>query len=198
MSVSNDQSVSIRSLVWLCFQAGFRVKSIYSRCGTFERASVLNQSCFPLFSHVSLCREHGQQLSELMAPNVTLMGVVKETGVDDVGLLEFYQKFFMFPIYQDSERKLYESFGNRKIALRTWNPIKIVKGYFELKGRIGEKQIQGNLVGEGMVQGGVMVFNKEGILHYAQQEEIGNELDMEAIRAAIDELLMEKVLHEEL
>jgi hypothetical protein len=50
--VSNDQSVSIRSLVWLCFQAGFRVKSIDSMCGTFERASVLNQYCFSLFSHV--------------------------------------------------------------------------------------------------------------------------------------------------
>jgi hypothetical protein len=37
--VSDDQSVST-------------VKSIYSMCGTFERASVLNQSCFPLFSHV--------------------------------------------------------------------------------------------------------------------------------------------------
>jgi hypothetical protein len=52
-AVSNDQSVSIRSLLWLCFQAGFRVKSIYSMCGAFERASVLNQSCFPSLSHVS-------------------------------------------------------------------------------------------------------------------------------------------------
>jgi energy-coupling factor transporter ATP-binding protein EcfA2 len=55
LRVSNDKSLrfnSIRSLVRLCLQAGFRVKSIYSMCGTFERASVLNQSCFPLFSHV--------------------------------------------------------------------------------------------------------------------------------------------------
>jgi hypothetical protein len=40
--VSDDQSVSIRSLVWLYFQAGFKVKSMYSMCGTFERASLLN------------------------------------------------------------------------------------------------------------------------------------------------------------
>ena len=127
------------------------------------------------------------QLSELSA-KASLIGMVKETGVDDEGLSEFYHKYFKFPLYQDANLALYEGFGNRKIGLTTWNPIRLVKGFFAMKNRLAEKKLDGNMVGEGIIQGGVMVFNKQGELTYAQPEEIGSELDMDAIHSAIDNL----------
>ena len=120
--------------------------------------------------------------------------MVKETNVDDEGLAEFYQTFFPFPIYQDAGLKLYESFGNRSIfSLRTWNPYRIYRGFKDLGARMKQKNIEGNMVGEGIIQGGVMVFDNQGKLQYAQEELIGNELDVDSIRAAIDDLLVDRV-----
>ena len=46
---------------------------------------------------------------------------VKETGVDDVGLLEFYEKYFKFPLYKDDELQIYKAQGNRKIKFIPYN-----------------------------------------------------------------------------
>jgi hypothetical protein len=131
-----------------------------------------------------LCREHGQQLTALAA-HVPLWGVVKETGVDDEGLLEFYNKYFPFPLFLDENLSIYQGMGNRKIGLRTWNPIRLWRGFRSMGSRLKEKKIEGNLVGEGMIQGGILIFDKEGKIQYAYEEAIGDELDMDDIRAAL-------------
>lgn len=131
-----------------------------------------------------MCREHGQQLTALAA-HVPLWGVVKETGVDDEGLLEFYNKYFPFPLFLDENRSIYQGMGNRKIKFRTLNPIRLWRGFRSMGSRLKEKKIEGNLVGEGMIQGGILVFDKDGKIQYAYEEAVGEELDMDDIRAAV-------------
>ena len=134
-----------------------------------------------------MCREHGQQLTLLAANNVDVpfWGIVKETGVDDEGLLEFYNTYFTFPLVLDQNLSIYQGMGNRKIAFRTWNPIRLWRGFRSMNSRLKEKSIEGNLVGEGMIQGGILVFDKEGKIQYAYEEAIGDELDVDDIVAAI-------------
>ena len=49
------------------------------------------------------CREHGLQLSELVLEftNVSLWAIVKETGIEERGILSFQNDFFCFPVYKD-------------------------------------------------------------------------------------------------
>lgn len=135
----------------------------------------------------SLCREHGQQLSTALADqqeNVKLWGIVKE-NVDAQGMLEFKSYYFPFPLYRDVERAVYSAMGNRKIALTTWNPWRLWRGMKALGNRLQSKNIQGNLKGEGLIQGGVLIFDNFGILRYSYEESIGEELVMEDILAAV-------------
>jgi AhpC/TSA antioxidant enzyme len=152
-----------------------------------------------------LCREHGQQLSELAAewrerynattntlPPPRLWGTVKEVHVDDEGLLEFQREYFTFPLYQDVEQTLYNvALGRRTIlSLSTWNPWRLYRGFADLRQRLASKpQLTGNLKGEGLIQGGFLLFDAQGQLRYALLEEIGNPLNLDDIRAAMDTIM---------
>lgn len=117
-------------------------------------------------------------------------GTVKEVGVDDEGLLEFYQNFFTYPLYRDTELQIFKAFGSRKIGLTTWNPIRLWKGYKEMGKRLKDKQIEGNLIGEGMIMGGVLVFDARGELKYAYEEDIGEPFELADIRAAVTAVVL--------
>ena len=138
--------------------------------------------CFLLVSRIQ------QQLSVLAARQgkFGFWGMVKETGVDDEGLAEFYNNHFTFPLYRDEERVAYQALGNRKIGLTTWNPWRLWKGYNDMNQRLKEKNLEGNLVGEGLVQGGVFIFDAKGVLRYAYEEETGSPLKMADLQAAMD------------
>jgi len=140
-----------------------------------------------------LCREHGRQLSKLAAASssssVQFWGVVKETGVDDRGLLDFHNDHYPFPLYRDETLATYAALGTRKLKLTTWNPIRLYKGYRAMTKRLkAKKNLTGNLVGEGMVQGGIFLFDKEGTLRYAYEEETGSEFEMQDIEAAMQKI----------
>lgn len=115
-----------------------------------------------------------------------MWGIVKEINVDDEGLAEFHHDYFSFPLYRDVNLSVYQALGNRRLKLNTWNPIRMVRGYREMTARLKLKKISGNLKGEGMVQGGVLVFDKQGELQYAYNEETGSEVNMEDLQNAID------------
>ena len=117
--------------------------------------------------------------------NSRLWGIVKETNVDDQGLLDFYQQYFTFDIYRDELLATYEAMGNRMIRLTTWNPIRWYRGFWDLTSRLQQKNIKGNLKGEGMLQGGILFFDKAGVLQFAYEEEIGDEFDVEEILAVL-------------
>jgi len=129
-------------------------------------------------------------LTELAAKNgkkYGFWGVVKETGVDDAGLNEFYRDFYTFPLYKDETQAAYRALGSRKIKITTWNPIRMWKGMQQMGKRLKKKDIQGNLKGEGLVQGGVFIFDQQGALRSAYEEETGSELEMDEIRAVLEE-----------
>lgn len=145
-----------------------------------------------------LCREHGRQLTDLANNDSTnndnaelmkgfkMFGTVKEIGVDDKGLSEFYNDHFTYPLYKDDGLVFYNDFfGKRKLGLTTYNPLKLYSGYKEMTKRLKKKKLDGNMVGEGMVQGGVIIFDKSGKVRYAYEEETGKELNMEDIVAAL-------------
>lgn len=122
-----------------------------------------------------------------------LFGVVKETGVDDKGLAEF-SGFFPFPLYRDEHLDFYTALGNRNITIPL-NPIKLIGGAVALVGmqkRLSQRKIEGNLKGEGIKQGGVIIFDKAGQPRYAIYEKTGKELPVEDILAAVHAIKQEK------
>jgi len=131
------------------------------------------------------CRENALLLSELYRtePDVNIVGIVKETGVDDAALLEFYEDYFRFPLYKDDKWKIYHAMGGRRICRWT-----MFRHHECLIQRVRAKGI--NLCpskGDFRTYGGVMVFDRHGELRYTHYEKFGEEFDMDAIRAAIHE-----------
>lgn len=127
------------------------------------------------------CREHALQLSELAQKDrrVHLMGVVKETGIADDVLLEFYQDYFgRHDLYKDEKWRVYKAMGNHKLSLR-----QAMLGFFRSRRRFREKNIKmptSKSVGESLIQGGIVMFDREGDLHFAYNEEF-KEFDMDMI-----------------
>eukprot|EP00985_Skeletonema_marinoi_P008152 scaffold3626_cov120-Skeletonema_marinoi.AAC.4 len=127
--------------------------------------------------------------NEELMKKFNMWGVVKETGVDDEGLSKFYNDYFTFPMFKDEGLVLYNDFfGKRKIALTTYNPFKLYKGYTEMTKRLNGKSLDGNMTGEGMIQGGIVIFDNQGNARYAYEEIIGDELVIDDIVAALEDV----------
>lgn len=139
----------------------------------------------------ALCREEGKAIADLAAredkslDGFGIFGIVKEVGVDDEGLTEFQSDFFPYPMYRDEEKTFYAALGLRKLKAKSWNPYKIFKGIRGVMKRLKEKEISGNMVGEGLVQGGIIIFDKTGKARYAYREETGFEVPVDDIVAAV-------------
>ena len=65
------------------------------------------------------------------------------------------------------------------------NPYKMYKGLKEVGKRMKEKNIEGNMIGEGMKTGGIIVFGKDGEPKYAYPEITGSPLETDDILAAL-------------
>ena len=79
----------------------------------------------------------------------------------------------------------YNALGSRKIALKSWNPFKLFRGFRKLSKRLKRKNISGNMKGDGIVQGGIIIFNNNGEAMYAYREETGSEVPIDDIIAAV-------------
>jgi len=141
-----------------------------------------------------LCREIGQTISLLAAEaNSPLKGfglfaVIKETGVDDEGLLEFYEKYYSYPTYRDEDWSFYTALGNKKlysVPLSSWNPFKLWNKMSALGERMKSKNVEGNMIGEGITLGGIVLFDKQGIAKFSYVEETGDDVPLEDLIAAV-------------
>lgn len=121
---------------------------------------------------------------------VKLVGVIKEVAgptsnieTDKIlGVEDFQTNYFLnYPVYIDEKRDFYKLLGSRQLTsqpLFSWNPFALWSGWQALKKRLAGNNIKGNLKGEGLLQGGVVVF-KAGVnkdqsgLEYAHQEVTG-------------------------
>jgi hypothetical protein len=130
------------------------------------------------------CREHGLQLTELAKrEKVSVVGAIKETGVDNAALLDFYDTYFHFPIYKDTKWDIYHAMGGRKISV--WQALTKTGGLLK---RWNQKNIVNVPTGGDIwTQGGVLIFDKHGELRYCCYENFGDEYDMDELRNAIQE-----------
>jgi hypothetical protein len=147
-----------------------------------------------------LCREHGRQIVQLAAEleendRIVLpyWGIVKELEADPTGLAEFQALYFNnAPLYRDMEMQYYEAFGNQSINLLPyWNPFRLYQWFRDIAKRLSNAKIDGNLKGEGMVMGGLLLF-VDGELRYAQDEMFGDPLDTESLKQIIRQFYPKK------
>jgi hypothetical protein len=119
--------------------------------------------------------------------SAALLATVKETGVDDKALLDFYEKYFArHAIYKDEKWKLYHAMGGRKISVG-----KLVTGLMKSFRRHREKKVEASpniTAGDGWMQGGVLIFDRRGNLRHLIEEDYGEPLDTQAIKDVIEEI----------
>ena len=132
------------------------------------------------------CREHGLQLKDFAAKDhkLALIGAVKEAGTADVELLTFYQRFFRNPIYKDEKWNVFKALGGRKMSI-----MEAVIGFMRSKKRFQRKGIPlvtKHRAGDSFMQGGVMIFDKNGELRFTYNTEF-QEYDMDLVSAAVKE-----------
>jgi AhpC/TSA antioxidant enzyme len=143
-----------------------------------------------------LCREHALTLLSLLSVpsdgglsqspmhGFGLFGVIKETGVDDVGLAEFMtQAFPGQPVYRDADLGYYRALGNQKVSL-----MSLMYDYFfkSMGSRLKQKNLEGNLKGEGLTKGGILVFDRNQQVRYAYVEETGHDIPVTDMVAALN------------
>jgi AhpC/TSA antioxidant enzyme len=130
------------------------------------------------------CREHGRQLTQLdqLERDVSFVGAIKETGVNDQALLDFYQQYFRFPIVLDKKWEIFKAMGGRQIGL--WPAL---TSYIRLQRRYKSQGIPNVQGGDIWTQGGVLVFDKDGNLRHTYYDTYGELLDVNVLRAAIRE-----------
>lgn len=118
-----------------------------------------------------------------------IFGIVKETGVDDEGLAEFQQKYFQsYPIYLDKSYAFYQALGDRKVGLSQviFNPFALFGVLCDAYHRITSKSVGGNVRGEGIVQGGIIMFGVDGKPVCMYEEETGTDLRVADIATALE------------
>eukprot|EP00978_Attheya_sp_CCMP212_P025245 scaffold80865_cov55-Attheya_sp.AAC.8 len=156
-----------------------------------EHTGKFGSVCF-VVRRPGLCREEGLALEKVAAQEDTpfdgfgLFGVVKETGVDDEGLVDFNTKYFKRTLYLDTDLVFYNALGGRKLSVPSWNPLKFISTIKAIGTRAKEKGISQNLKGEGIVQGGVIIFGKDGAPKYVYEEDTWNEMPVDDIIAAVN------------
>jgi len=107
-----------------------------------------------------------------------LVGILKEVSnseeEDNLGIREFHEDFFKGgELYLDSKRDFYRALGHgkfRTMGLSNFFSWSFIKNFIDLK----KKGVDGNMVGEGSIQGGVFVIGpgEQGVI-YAHQEITG-------------------------
>lgn len=151
------------------------------------------------------CREEGLDLSNLQKSgglgDAPLVGVIKEVGPqndssiekDELGTRLFQQDYFSYPVYLDANQDFYKALGNRRLfSLVSWNPLTWWSSMKEMSGRTDARGIPGNLKGEGIVLGGVVVISKDNGVVYQYLEQTGMPVPVDEISAAVKKALQKE------
>ena len=97
-----------------------------------------------------------------------------------LGVAEFEDKYFCGPLYHDPERAFWTALGNEPIfTLGTLgkaliNPFKARREMKEMGERMKEKGVEGNMVGDGLAKGGVLVIAPDSSVRHVFREDPGN------------------------
>lgn len=133
---------------------------------------------------------------------VNFVGIIKEVAptaqaVNDtmLGVAEFETSYLSGGnVYMDADRRFYSYLGDRKLLttrsilksllrpFKTWRSLKAIGD------RMKAKNIEGNMVGEGLLLGGVLVVDKDGAIKYSYPETTGQPAPVEKVDEALDEI----------
>jgi hypothetical protein len=122
---------------------------------------------------------------------ITITTVLLLLRKDDAGLSDFYNDHYTYPLYRDMNLDFYNSFGLKgKITDHiSWstilNPFKAYKQMQKMNERMTSKNLKGNLIGEGLKTGGIIIFGLDGQPKYAYPEITGQELNVNDLLIAI-------------
>jgi hypothetical protein len=162
------------------------VSTVRDVCESSRRAAVADVTILFAIRRAGCgaCRTHARDLHELVLSDgrVALAGVIKETGVDDQALLDFYETYFgKHQLYKDEKWQLYNAMGARKIRL-----LRLLTKAPRMARRYKQKDVVNiPFGGDIFTQGGVLVFDAHDTLQFAYLENYGDDLPMEEIKKAI-------------
>lgn len=113
--------------------------------------------------------------------------VKEDAGPRGLGVGEFQHTYFLGkPIYWDEEQKFVKAMGNRRISFKFkapwWKPWALWSEITTALKKLKDKGVEGNLVGDGIIMGGVIVVGpgKQGITfaHFEENDpDIGMPVD---------------------
>lgn len=128
-----------------------------------------------------MCREEALELASLK-PELDQMGVNLVGVVHEQKGAKGFQPYLNASIYFDEEKKFYGP-EQRWMFLSGFFRYSVWKSIF----RARSKGVEGNLVGEGRLLGGVFVVGpgEQGILLDHKEKEFGDKADLKDVRAAI-------------
>eukprot|EP01038_Epipyxis_sp_PR26KG_P015298 gene15298-20609_t len=117
----------------------------------------------------------------------------------ELGVNEFQIKYFNGnPLFIDSELKFYEYLGSKSsltqlVRETSWNPFKLYRDFNSLSQRLKTKQIEGNLKGEGLTKGGLLIISssKQEVV-YQHSETTGAEMPYDEIISFLKKLFEEE------
>lgn len=134
---------------------------------------------------------------------VNLFGIIKEVApvsgaeTDEIlGVEVFQTKYFLDnPIYIDIEKEFYSALGGKSLLaqpLTTWNPFQLYSDFKAMSARLKNKKVDGNLKGEGLLKGGLIIVTaKDGVI-YEHKEVTGSCMPYDEIEEIVKSLREKK------
>lgn len=125
-----------------------------------------------------------------------LVGIIKEVAPcataktdEELGTTEFEEKYFPHPLFIDEAMDSYKVLGDRSlvkdIPIMRWNVFAMYSDFKSMGARLKAKKVEGNMKGEGIKLGGVIVYSKEKGVVYQYREMTGSEIPTDDIAAAV-------------
>lgn len=108
-----------------------------------------------------------------------------------LGLADFETQYFCGPLYHDPERVFWTALGNKPIfTLGTLgraiiNPLKARREMKQMGERMKAKSVEGNMVGDGLAKGGILVIAPTGQVEHVFYEDPGQGVPPEEVAAIL-------------
>lgn len=154
-----------------------------------------------------MCREDAFEISSRFESGeykgAKLVGIIKEVAPvgkvktdAELGAGEFQRKYFNNnPVYIDQEKQFYSFLGNKSLlsqSLHTWNPFTLYSDFKKLGERTKSKGLEGNLAGEGLIKGGLLIITPKSGVVYRHDESTGSCMPYDEIKDVLDKIVAEE------
>ena len=113
---------------------------------------------------------------KLPLPVLAVCKEFEKEGDTTLGIEAFEKQYFCGPMYHDQDMAFYKHLGRKKIGvplgklLRPWAAVADIRA---MSKKIKEGKVEGNLKGEGIVKGGILIISRDNKVVYAYHEQTG-------------------------